>query len=57
MLIISNITRKYSFSGVIVDLVKDKEVTKDIYDKFTQESKELYFHIIEDKPKVIKQKK
>ncbi len=57
MLIISKITRKYSFGGVIVELVKGKEVTKEIYDKFTQASKELYFDIVEDKPKVIKQKK
>ncbi len=55
-MIISKINRKYSIGGEIVELVKDKEVKKEVYDKFSAESKALYFTVTEQKKETKKEK-
>lgn len=44
-MIVSKITRKYSFKGEMIQLTKDKEVSKEDYEKFSNEAKKKYFEV------------
>ena len=44
-MIVSKITRKYCFKGEMIQLVKDKEVNKEDYEKFSSDAKQKYFEV------------